>query len=102
MIVVLIVGTGLGLLWWRIEPFVHRVVSVHETLAHVQERTVAVAEKQAERPKALVRDDMPVGLVNIAARESEPWAREDKIRLYNEQYDQVGDWGRVLESAMGN
>jgi hypothetical protein len=70
-----------GALWWRAEPLLSRLVGV--------------AEKKAERPKLAVRKPMPAHLQMIANQESEKWARDEKERLFNEMYEETGDWDQV-------
>lgn len=70
----------------------------------VKERLVVLSEEQVNNSGAKAppqADPMPQYLWMQAMSESEKWAREEKLRFYREQYEETGDWSKVLQAVSG-
>jgi hypothetical protein len=81
----LLLGAGI-FLWLRLEPLLRRLVALAEHKFALTEQSSGVREK---------RETIPMELVLDAMLENEEWARQDKLKKYQELYDEMGDWGKV-------
>ena len=62
---------------------------------------MALAERLVERPSKQQTAPIPMDLVNVAALESEPWAREEALKAMTEQYAELGSWDEVRHQHIG-
>lgn len=98
----IICGTVL-VLWFRVEPFVDRLIQLRE---HGRENAPSIptaspskASHSAIAPVAgpvVIPDDLEA----LAMRESEPWAQDDLRDVIKERYRNLNDWQKVRR-AMG-
>ena len=97
----------LGFGVWRLETVLRNTLipflsPLAKRYVAVQER-LAVVEEQKVRPKTPPRTPgtaMPQELMQLANKESSPWAREDTIKALTEAYEQAGDWEAVKRNAL--
>lgn len=87
---VALIVAALLVVGWRIE----RVVRDRNdrTLA-IAERKIALEEARLARPVA--ETPIPVGLMTLANRETEEWARDHIKRRMRELYAETHDWNQV-------
>lgn len=58
-------------------------------------RRTVLAHLKEQAPTPIPAETMPEGLVMLANAESERWAREDKMKMFRQMYEDLGDWGQV-------
>lgn len=82
-----LIFAGMVIYMWReIQPYL--------------DRSFALLDKVTEKPKLPEVPKMPEVLVRMAAIESAPWARDQKLSLYRELYEDLGDWNQVITAVL--
>lgn len=90
LVAVAVIVAALLVVGWRIE----RVVRERNDRAlAIEERKVALEEARLAKP--MDETPIPVGLMVLANRESEDWARDHIKRRMRELYAETRDWNQV-------